>query len=118
MVPVPAGFEHSAAPFGGTLSRTSAFAMEHVMTHAILGRTSSRKNLIRFAIMALTAGFAGAASAQGSAGAVPTAYGSTWAVTQQTAQADKTRKVASAEGNAPTKPADDIRVSSRTIGGE
>jgi hypothetical protein len=92
--------------------------MEHVMTHAILGRTSSRKNLIRFAIMALTAGFAGAASAQGSAGAVPTAYGSTWAVTQQTAQADKTRKVASAEGNAPTKPADDIRVSSRTIGGE
>jgi hypothetical protein len=84
--------------------------MEHVMTHAISERATSRKSLIRFTVAVLATGLAGAASAQGSAGAVPQVYGSAWVASQQAMQAANTR------ATAPSGAGNEIRVSSRLNG--
>jgi predicted flap endonuclease-1-like 5' DNA nuclease len=85
-------------------------ALEHVMTHAILGRATL--------IAALATGFASAAFAQGAAGTVPQVYGSARAASRQAAPIAETRTAEPAPAAAASKPGDDIRVSSRTMRGE
>nr|WP_294553381.1 hypothetical protein [uncultured Rhodopila sp.] len=84
------------------------------MTHAIFGRTT----LIRFAIAASAAGFAGAAFAQGTAGTRPQAYGTAWAASRQAEPMATTRTAEPGRAAAAPKPGDDVRISSRTIGKE
>jgi hypothetical protein len=71
---------------------------------------TSTKMLTHFAVIILGAGFAGAASAQGSAGALPAGYGSAWAANQQSARTE----AAATAGATMSRQADGaIRVSSR-----